>query len=68
MTVPIMSQAVFDEMDKNKDGFVSKGELRLAQRGIRDHLHDTSFSPLSHVYIDDVVRDVACDNTNDGDK
>jgi EF hand len=65
MTVPIMSQAVFDEMDKNKDGFVSKGELRLAQRGIRDHLHNTSFS---HVYIGDVVRDVACDNANDGDK
>ena len=34
MTVPIMSQSVFDDMDKNKDGFVSKGELRLAQRGI----------------------------------
>ena len=34
MTVPIMSQAVFDAMDKNKDGLVSKGELHLAQRGI----------------------------------
>jgi hypothetical protein len=34
MTVPIMSQAVFDDMDKNKDGFVSKGELKLAQRGV----------------------------------
>lgn len=34
MTVPIMSHSVFEEMDKNKDGFVSKGELRLAQKNI----------------------------------
>ena len=34
MTVPIMSQSVFENMDKNKDGFVSKGEMRLAQKNI----------------------------------
>lgn len=34
MTVPIISEAVFQAMDKNKDGYVSKGELKLAQRGI----------------------------------
>jgi len=28
-----MSKSVFDQMDKNKDGLVSKGELRLAQKG-----------------------------------
>jgi len=35
MRVPIMSKAVFDIMDKNKDGLVSKGELRLAQKGFK---------------------------------
>ncbi len=34
MTVPIMSEAVFLAMDKNNDGFVSKGELKLAQRNM----------------------------------
>ena len=34
MTVPIVSEEVFNSMDKNKDGFVSKGELKLAQRDI----------------------------------
>merc|ERR1711997_649988 len=34
MTAPIISEAVFNNMDKNKDGFVSKGELKLAQRQI----------------------------------
>ena len=34
MTVPIVSEDVFNSMDKNKDGFVSKGELKLAQRDI----------------------------------
>lgn len=29
-----MSEAVFLSMDKNKDGFVSKGELKLAQRNV----------------------------------
>ena len=33
MTEPIISQAVFDSMDRNKDGFVSKGELKLAKKG-----------------------------------
>lgn len=33
MSIPIMSRSVFDQMDKNKDGLVSKGELRLAQKG-----------------------------------
>jgi hypothetical protein len=51
MTVPIMSQAVFDEMDKNKDGLVSKGELKLAQRGIRSPFYKklASFSLFSLV-------------------
>ena len=31
MSRPIVSQAAFDLMDKNKDGYVSKGELKLAQ-------------------------------------
>merc|ERR1712080_478402 len=34
MTAPIISEDVFNMMDKNKDGFVSKGELKLAQRQI----------------------------------
>lgn len=34
MTAPIISEEVFNKMDKNKDGFVSKGELKLAQRQI----------------------------------
>lgn len=29
MRQPIISQAVFDSLDRNKDGFVSKGELKL---------------------------------------
>ena len=33
MSEPIVSQAVFDAMDRNKDGFVSKGELKLAKKG-----------------------------------
>ena len=32
MTEPIISEFVFMEMDKNKDGYISKSELRLAQR------------------------------------
>ena len=34
MTEPIMSEFVFMEMDKNKDGYVSKSELRLANRKV----------------------------------
>lgn len=34
MTAPIISEDVFNKMDRNKDGFVSKGELKLAQRQI----------------------------------
>lgn len=34
MSVPIISESVFLEMDKNKDGYVSKRELRLAQRNL----------------------------------
>lgn len=32
MNRPIISQHVFDLMDRNKDGFVSKGELKLVQK------------------------------------
>ncbi len=31
---PIISQAVFDTIDRNKDGQVSKGELKLAAKGM----------------------------------
>lgn len=34
MTVPIISEAVFLSMDKNKDGYVTRGELKLAQRNL----------------------------------
>ena len=34
MTVPIISEEVFNSMDRNKDGFVSKGELKLAQQKV----------------------------------
>ena len=34
MHTPIISEDVFNAMDRNKDGFVSKGELKLAQRDI----------------------------------
>ena len=34
MTVPIISEDVFNSMDRNKDGFVSKGELKLAQQKV----------------------------------
>lgn len=27
MTAPIISEAVFNKMDRNKDGFVSKGNI-----------------------------------------
>ncbi|XP_059092908.1 uncharacterized protein LOC131888141 [Tigriopus californicus] len=30
--MPILSEAVFAAMDKNKDGLVSKGELKMAQK------------------------------------
>ena len=29
MTAPIISEAVFNKMDKNKDGFISKGNIVL---------------------------------------
>ncbi len=32
--MPIISQAVFDTIDKNKNGFVSKGELKIAAKGM----------------------------------
>lgn len=32
MRQPIISQAVFDSLDRNKDGFVSKGELKLKMK------------------------------------
>ena len=34
MTEPIISEDVFLAMDKNKDGYVSRGELKLAQRNL----------------------------------
>ncbi len=34
MTLPIISEAVFLAMDKNKDGYVTRGELKLAQRSL----------------------------------
>lgn len=34
MTVPIISEAVFLAMDKNKDGYVTRSELKLAQRNL----------------------------------
>ena len=49
MSVPIMSEAVFLAMDKNNDGFVSKGELKLAQRNM-------SMKELSAI-IDEVDAD-----------
>jgi len=30
--MPIISRSVFESIDKNKDGFVSKGELRMAAK------------------------------------
>ena len=40
MTVPIISESVFIAMDRNKDGYVSRGELKLAQRNLsRDELN-----------------------------
>eukprot|EP00095_Tigriopus_kingsejongensis_P003503 maker-scaffold373_size192110-snap-gene-0.36 protein:Tk03503 transcript:maker-scaffold373_size192110-snap-gene-0.36-mRNA-1 annotation:"PREDICTED: calmodulin-4-like" len=32
--MPIISESVFAAMDKNKDGFVSKGELKMAQKSL----------------------------------
>merc|ERR1712043_29721 len=32
---PIVSEEVFLSMDKNKDGFITKGELRLAQKSLK---------------------------------
>ena len=32
MTEPIISEFVFTEIDKNKDGYISKSELRLSQK------------------------------------
>ena len=41
MTVPIISEAVFTAMDKNKDGFISRAELKLAKRSLtREQLDD----------------------------
>jgi len=34
LSEPIISEFVFMEMDKNKDGYISKSELRLAQRKV----------------------------------
>ncbi len=32
--MPVISRDVFDAMDRNKDGFVSKGELKLAAKNM----------------------------------
>ena len=50
--MPIISQAVFDAMDRNRDGYVSKGELKLASKNI-------SMKELSEI-IDEI------DTDNDG--
>ena len=34
MKEPIISEDVFLAIDKNKDGYVSRGELKLAQRNL----------------------------------
>ena len=34
MKEPIISEDVFLAMDRNKDGYVSRGELKLAQRNL----------------------------------
>lgn len=44
MTVPIISEAVFLDMDKNKDGYVTRGELKLAQRNLSRALLDAIIS------------------------
>ena len=41
MTVPIISEAVFMAMDKNKDGYVSRAELKLAKRHLTREELDT---------------------------
>ena len=51
-TQPIISEAVFYSIDRNKDGYITKGELKLASRG-------TSMKKLSEI-IDEI------DNNSDG--
>lgn len=34
MTVPLISSEVFMTLDKNKDGFISRSELKLAHRNL----------------------------------
>ena len=47
--MPIISEAVFSAMDRNKDGFVSRGELKLA-------LQDISLKDLMAI-IDEIDED-----------
>lgn len=46
MTVPIISEAVFLAMDKNKDGFVTRSELKLAQRSLTKRELDAIISEV----------------------
>ena len=34
MTVPLISSEVFEALDRNKDGFISRSELKLAHRNL----------------------------------
>ena len=52
MTEPMLTEEVFAAMDRNKDGYVSKGELKLARK-------DKSMKELNQL-IDSI------DNNSDG--
>ena len=51
MELPILSDGVFDAIDKNGDGYITKGELKLAYK--KNTMQDVckvtkSFSPIPH--------------------